>query len=328
MNEYYSLSEGKKIDPTRFNNLQKGQILELHGYSNPKYVVIKRLPLKCSYPVYLTIDLSSNTYTNNDMLGAKHISEKKFGITLFVTDTIMPENEVNELIIIADNNKEAFIKEQDRLKNEREEKIEIGKQLYTKYIPSDAKALIVAEYIIDESNLMEDYFHGRKDKIVVLGYSTNTRDSFSEMRKFCHLYEPVSHYAAKPIKPIDADKYWSAPDERREKYSMGNGYYLKDSYHDNTGWLVRKTSYKMCSEEIYISLANECIFEKIKPSKKIESTPEHTETTKNIAQPYLSKYKNNDVLNIPMGDNLFSFGKAKAKLIVEHFDIIKKFVSS
>ncbi|MFZ1321669.1 MAG: hypothetical protein WAT71_08955 [Ignavibacteria bacterium] len=45
--------------------------------------------------------------------------------------------------------------------------------------------------------------------------------------------------------------------------------------------------------------------------------------------PEIQEYKGNKILNLnPESKFTFSFGLAKAKLILEHLDVIKKFVES
>ena len=74
---------------------------------------------------------------------------------------------------------------------------------------------------------MTDYYRYRTRRTVILGFSTHTRDLFSEMRKHASNFEETAYLA------IENGKY-----EHREKYSMGAGYYLGESkYH---GWIIQK----------------------------------------------------------------------------------------
>jgi hypothetical protein len=74
---------------------------------------------------------------------------------------------------------------------------------------------------------MTDYFAYGTDRTVILGFSTHTKDLFSEMRKYAANFEGTAYLA-------DENKEY----EHREKYSMGAGYYLgKSKYY---GWVVKK----------------------------------------------------------------------------------------
>jgi hypothetical protein len=97
-------------------------------------------------------------------------------------------------------------------------------------IPADAKAVIYAEFMRDESDGMTDYFGGRTERTVILGFSKHTRDLFPELRKAALNYAETAFLA-------------DAPDsaEHREKYSMGGGFYLSKGGR-YSGWQVRKRS--------------------------------------------------------------------------------------
>lgn len=95
--------------------------------------------------------------------------------------------------------------------------------------PPDARAIIVAEYIDDQSDATTDY-HGSTLKLrVFLGWSASSRFSFVECRRAAKKFVPTMHLAT-------ANKDF----EHRERYSMGGGMYLKDGYRHETGWRVRK----------------------------------------------------------------------------------------
>ncbi len=96
-------------------------------------------------------------------------------------------------------------------------------------MPPLARAVLVAEYRQDESDLMTDYWGSRTLRRVVLAWSSHTRNLFPEMRKAAALFEETAHLADAP-----------AEAEHRENYSMGGGNYLKAGGRHSTGWSVRK----------------------------------------------------------------------------------------
>lgn len=59
--------------------------------------------------------------------------------------------------------------------------------------PEWAKAAIVAEYQIDVSDSMTDYFATRTDRHVFLAWSRTERNSFAEMRKAAATFKPTEH---------------------------------------------------------------------------------------------------------------------------------------
>lgn len=59
--------------------------------------------------------------------------------------------------------------------------------------PAWAKAALVAEYEVDKSDSMTDYFATSTERVVFLGWSAHTRDLFSEMRKAAATFPETAH---------------------------------------------------------------------------------------------------------------------------------------
>ena len=123
------------------------------------------------------------------------------------------------------------MQKQETAREAREERRTRGREILVDLIPTGAKAVIVAEYEEDNCDSQTDYFATTTARVVLLGFSTHTRDLFGEMRKAAEAsgFAEVAHL-------VVGDK----KQEHREKYSMGHGYYLKDSHRYDTGWTVRK----------------------------------------------------------------------------------------
>jgi len=95
--------------------------------------------------------------------------------------------------------------------------------------PADAKAVIVAELIQDQSDSMNDYFGSTTRRTVILGFSSHTRDLFPELRKAALNFAETADLFEAP-----------ASAEHREKYSMGGGFYLKAKCRHDSGWKISK----------------------------------------------------------------------------------------
>lgn len=105
--------------------------------------------------------------------------------------------------------------------------VEAGKAWVDANKPNGAKAVIVAELHVDESDSQMDYYGSRITTRKLLAWSKHTRDLFPEMRKAAAVFAGTSGLAI------------AGPDaEHREKYSMGGGYYLGHSRY--SGWIVKK----------------------------------------------------------------------------------------
>jgi hypothetical protein len=124
--------------------------------------------------------------------------------------------------------------EQDAKQQEQERKEQlkaIGRERLEAIVPDDVQAVIVAELHRDESEPMTDYFGYSTQRAVILGFSTHTKNLFSEMRKYAVNFNETAYLAE------ENKKY-----EHREKYTGGEGYYLGESKY--YGWNISKTGYK------------------------------------------------------------------------------------
>jgi len=326
----YSLGDGMKpLSSEGKNNLPIGTVLHLNGYSNSDYVIVANLGdmgNRWGYgSIYKTVDIEKLTQGRAEAATLEWMSEKKDGrIQLYITDRILSQEETAEIW----NKSEAQRLEKEQAESlkaaEYSRLVEIGRELFKKYIPEDAQALLVAKHNVDESDSMTDYFAHRTDDTVILNYSMHKRDLFPEMRKAAaripetaHLGpgkgifeclvvlcedivsmgqayyegnrshwhgepetfytraeaesfieqsgtpEPIGFQTEAGIKTVNFK--WHIIEEKiehREKYSMGEGYYLKAGHGDATGWRVEKVlkGSRGWDNGLYYSIAKRCIF--------------------------------------------------------------------
>ncbi|MDR0572992.1 MAG: fusion protein, partial [Tannerella sp.] len=209
--------------------VEKNQIIRMNGYDNDNYVVydIVRTQWGLSYGL---INLRTKKFGQCDLI--RPLSQK-FGIGYYFdgeNPQFMDAFEVAVLRSEAEQNKQAE-QEAKQQQQECDEQLKaVGRQRLEAIIPEDAKAVIVAELHEDKSEPMTDYYGYRTQRTVILGFSTHTRDLFSEMRKVAANFEETAYLA------IENGKY-----EHREKYSMGAGYYLGESKY--SGWTIQKERY-------------------------------------------------------------------------------------
>ena len=258
------------------NELPIGTILQLNGYDNPKYVIVKNLGIDERFQGYgaryVTVKLEDFSFGQQDAFSMDHIDTKKDNrIHMYFTSEIMPADEVLEIWEKAKQKEKAQKEAQAKAAEIAKAKEARGRELFAKFIPETAQALIVAECEIDKCDLQTDYFATSTSQTVILGWSKHKRDIFSEMRKFAdripetaHLKEPPAVDSNREPKTESNKSWWHPADEHREKYSMGHGYYLKAEGRYSSGWLIRKiTKYREdWSEYLYRSLAERCVFGK------------------------------------------------------------------
>ncbi len=157
---------------------------------------------------------------------------------------------------------------------ERNQKIAIGIKIVP-CIPEGVKAVIVANLRQDESDLQSDYFNASTIKTVYLAWSAHDKNVFSELRKAAAKFEETKEYSTRPAMPEgEKAEYWTAPDEHRENYTGGHGYYLgESSYH---GWNVRKCNlgqYGPDLEKLQIAAAEGRFFCNVEPQQTESATP-------------------------------------------------------
>jgi hypothetical protein len=204
----------------------KNQLIQSGVYNDDKYVVYD---ITEGYDglVYRLINLRTCRFGQCDLI--RPLSQK-FGIGYYFDDVnpqFMDAFEVAVLHSEAEQNQKAEQEEKQREQERKEQLRIIGRERLQKLIPSDAKAVIIAELHEDDSDSMTDYFGCHTVRTVILGFSTHTRDLFSEMRKYAVNFEETAHLAERN------EAY-----ENRDKYSMGAGYYL--AAHRHSGWAVKK----------------------------------------------------------------------------------------
>ena len=96
--------------------------------------------------------------------------------------------------------------------------------------PAWAKAAIVAELHVSETDTQSDYWGHSTSRVIILAWSKHTRNNFAEFRK-------AAKNAPETLDLATADK----DAEHRENYSMGGGYYLAHGWRHNSGWNISKT---------------------------------------------------------------------------------------
>lgn len=176
---------------------------------------------------YKVINLRTKDFTTAEIVRPLR---EKFGIGYYYDDenpTFMDSFEIAILCQEADAKAKAEADEAEKERQRVEAVKEIGRKRFSEIFSEDAQAVIVARLQQDDSDLMTDYHAHSTKRTVILGFSKHKRDLFSEMRKHASNFEETAYLAE-----------FNEDYEHREKYSMGDGYYLgKSKYH---GWIIEK----------------------------------------------------------------------------------------
>ena len=245
MSKVFLLGANKEIDRAK-QVVEVNQIIQMEGYSYDRYVVyeIRKNDWGITYKL---INLRTKDFQTADII--RPLNEK-FGIGYYYDSEnpqFMDSFEVALLLQQAQKQKKAEEDEAEQGKIRVEQVKEIGRKRFAEIFPEDAQAVIVARLKQDDSDRMTDYYAHSTQRTVIIGFSKHKRDIFSEMRKHASNFEETA-YLAEPNEDY----------EHREKYSMGDGYYLGESKY--SGWIIEKVPIydrKRTIEEFAYTAGNE-----------------------------------------------------------------------
>lgn len=261
MSKVFLLGANKEIDRAK-QVVEVNQIIQMEGYSYDRYVVyeIRKNDWGIAYKL---INLRTKEFQTADII--RPLNEK-FGIGYYYDSEnpeFMDSFEVTMLLQQAQQQKKAEEAEAEQEKNRVEQVKEIGRKRFAEIFPEDAQAVIIARLRQNESDSYTDYYSYSTQRTVIIGFSKHKRDLFSEMRKHAPNFEGTAYLAE-----------FNEDYEHREKYSMGDGYYLGESKY--SGWIIEKTPiYKRENtiEEFAYTAGNEDNIHISKPNSTPPSNP-------------------------------------------------------
>ena len=186
-----------EIDTSKVSNLPLGTVLHWGGnMGNPERdVCIVGVTPDAGYGgSYQTFELTDHgEEANNAHLGHVEFSSVKlpddpsvwYSQHYFLTEKKYTAEEVLGFLgvhkVQADALKSVIRKQEEA----RAVKLEAGRALFARIWPKDAKYAIVAELIVDDSDIMTDYFADHAESTVILAPSRHDKNNFAEMRKAC-----------------------------------------------------------------------------------------------------------------------------------------------
>ena len=225
MNKVHLLGANRSYDRDE-QTVSVNQVVMLEGYSYDSYVVYEVSRSQWGITYHL-INLRTHEFHTSDLI--RPLSEK-FGIGMYYDDAnpkFLDPSETAALLTKAREKKTEDDKKAEEERQRNEHTAKIGAERLRPLIPSDAKAAIVGELRVSECDSYTDYYAYRIERTVILGFSTHTRNLFSEMRKYAANFEGTAYLAGN-------DKEY----EHHENYSMGEGMYLGRNKY--SGWTISK----------------------------------------------------------------------------------------
>lgn len=198
--ERYEIGKGGglvKIDTSKVSNLPLGTVLHWGGnMGNPERdVCIVGINPDTGYGgSYCTYELPDHGEpANNANLGHVDFSSVKMpddpGVWhtqhYFVTGETRTAAEVLAFLGEHKRQADALAAHLKELEADKAVKLADGRVIFARLWPKDAKYAIVAELIVDDSDIMTDYFADHAESTVVIAPSMHDKNNFAEMRKAC-----------------------------------------------------------------------------------------------------------------------------------------------
>ena len=261
MSTVFLLGANKSIDRSK-QVVEVNEIIQMEGYSYDRYVVYDIVKNDWGLH-YKLVNLRTKDYQTADIIRPL---KEKFGIGYYYDSEnpqYMDSFEVAILLQEAQQKKKAEQEEAEKEQTRVEKVKKIGRLRMIAILPENVQAVIVARLKQNESDSQTDYYASSVQRTVILGFSTHKRDIFSEMRKHASNFEETAYLAE-----------YNEDYEHREKYSMGDGYYLGESKY--SGWIIEKVPvYKREStiEEFAYTAGNEDNIHISKPNSTPPSNP-------------------------------------------------------
>lgn len=221
MNKVHLLGANRSYDRDE-QTVSVNQVVMLEGYSYDSYVVYEVSRSQWGITYHL-INLRTHEFHTSDLI--RPLSEK-FGIGMYYDDAnpkFLDPLETAALLTKAREKKTEDDRKAEEERQRNEHTAKIGAERLRPLIPSDAKAVIVGELRVSECDSYTDYYDYRIERTVILGFSTHTRNLFSEMRKYAANFEGTAYLAE---------------NNKEYNYSMGDGMYLGRNKY--SGWTVSK----------------------------------------------------------------------------------------
>lgn len=274
MSNVFLLGASKEIDRSK-QVVEGNQVIQMEGYSYDKYVVYNITQNQWGI-AYKLINLRTKEFYTADIIRPL---KEKFGIGYYYDSENPQFMDSFEVAILLQQAQQQKKKEQDETKQEKirvEQVKAIGRERFAEILPEDAQAVIVARLKQDDSDSQTDYFASSTQRTVIIGFSKHKRDIFSEMRKHAPNFEETAYLAE-----------FNEDYEHREKYSMGDGYYLGESKY--RGWIIEKVPVydrKRSIEDFAYTAGSEDNIHINKPN----TTPPSNPTTENKGDCTLVEY--------------------------------------
>lgn len=329
MGNLFSLGAGGMVDISvstgdEKNHLQPGRVLQLNGYDDPRYVIVKNQGINADFAAhgarYLCVNLNNYAFKTSDAFNLKHITEKKdgYGIQMYITDETIGDIET------ADIWEKAEAAEKEREQQEAADAAAHKKTLAD--LPGQFPHLHTRA---DKPKLADQALAAKNLKIELA--AAFPRVKFSVTSSSFSMGDSVDvRWTDGPtsdqVGPI-ADRYQQGSfDGMEDLYT-----YNTNAFHEVFGGSKYVIAQRDCSNLPYETAAADQAAP-TEPPAPIDTdqvtTTEPAAPTDTDSGVTFGEYKSHPTITLPTGRKGFTFGLTKARAILDHIGEIKTFAAS
>lgn len=219
--------------PVQPADLEIGQVIFLNGYGQTEHHHERLAIFQKDYPdqgriMYGCVNLDKPGFRRIDSYEITNVKDK-MGDTIgmyYKEGDLVSQEEINQGITRAKAAEEEARIEKEEKQRENEKIMEAGKKLIEDNRMPGAVGFITASYMVDDTDLMTDYFGSHSERTVILAWTQKKREDFREMRNAC------LNCTIPEVRDLA-----ETGEEHRENYSGGEGYFLGNK---RAGWKVEK----------------------------------------------------------------------------------------
>jgi len=193
--QIFELGRGMRLQPaTDFygRTMKRGDVIEWRGAYSARYVITEKID--SSHGInFRCIKIESLHFHQVEAHNIKRSDDE----TLWHTQHYFKVSEIAEAELVeieseAKAKAEADQQKAEAAKRAKAEQIARGTEVHTRLFPW-ARSFVVAERIVDDSDLQSDYFAEHGEDMIVLAPSKSDRNNFAEMRKAAMLTPETQH---------------------------------------------------------------------------------------------------------------------------------------
>lgn len=193
--QIFELGRGMRLQPvTDFygRSMKRGDVIEWRGAYSARYVITEKIDNGHGMH-FRCIKIESLHFHQVEAHNIKRVDDE----TLWHTQHYFKVSEIEEAKLVEIEAKANAKADDDQRKAEsakraKAEQIARGQEVHARLFPW-ARSFIVAERIVDDSDLQSDYFAEHGEDMIILAPSKSERNNFSEMRKDAMLIPETKH---------------------------------------------------------------------------------------------------------------------------------------